>query len=294
MRRFQDGSLSCLPSTNSGKWKRETIEQNTDYNLNQSMGWFVSIYSGTLSISNTLYLELLSISNWNLGPLDIYVALKLFFSLYLEHSLPRTSPYLEQIFWSLAGFSLPISNFFPPTQQNKTKTFDFWNSNVTINSNRYEKHSKITKQDLIQTVIRMSAVKRKLNNVSLIQKCKIIRHIEKGMTNKAASEKFGIPKNTISTWMKNKNKLLLLLSFLYLELSLSRTNSLVPCEFEIERVHCIPLLFFNSNIRIRTNSHVTKTKVLKTILKWFLLLWLYSLLSYGYILRCLNIKWTRS
>ena len=51
----------------------------------------------------------------------------------------------------------------------------------------------------------MSAVKRKLNNVSLIQKCKIIRHIEKGMTNKAASEKFGIPKNAISTWMKNKN-----------------------------------------------------------------------------------------
>ena len=29
---------------------------------------------------------------------------------------------------------------------------------------------------------------------------------------------------------------------LYLELSLSRTNSLVPCEFEIERVNCI-LLF---------------------------------------------------
>ena len=26
---------------------------------------------------------------------------------------------------------------------------------------------------------------------------------------------------------------------LYLELSLSRTNSLVPCEFEIERVKCI-------------------------------------------------------
>ena len=26
---------------------------------------------------------------------------------------------------------------------------------------------------------------------------------------------------------------------LYLELSLSRTNSLVPCEFEIERVDCI-------------------------------------------------------
>ena len=38
----------------------------------------------TLSISTTLYLELLSISNKNLGPLDICVVSKLFLSLYLE------------------------------------------------------------------------------------------------------------------------------------------------------------------------------------------------------------------
>ena len=31
----------------------------------------------------------------------------------------------------------------------------------------------------------------------------------------------------------------LLSDFLYQEISLSRTNSLVPCEFEIERVNCI-------------------------------------------------------
>ena len=73
----------------------------------------------------------------------------------------------------------------------------------------------------------MSAVKRKLNNVSLIQKCKIIRHIEKGMTNKAASEKFGIPKNTISTWMKNKNKLLQ-----SLEQTSSNTKKLRGCDYE--------------------------------------------------------------
>ena len=41
----------------------------------------------------------------------------------------------------------------------------------------------------------MSAVKRKLKNTKLMQ---IIRQIEKGMTNKKASEKFGVPKNTIS------------------------------------------------------------------------------------------------
>ena len=38
----------------------------------------------TLSISTTLYLELLSISNNKLGPLDICVLSKLFLSLYLE------------------------------------------------------------------------------------------------------------------------------------------------------------------------------------------------------------------
>ena len=53
----------------------------------------------------------------------------------------------------------------------------------------------------------MSAVKWKLKNTKLIQKCQIIRQIEKGMTNKEASEKFGAPKNRISTWMKNKDKL---------------------------------------------------------------------------------------
>ena len=53
----------------------------------------------------------------------------------------------------------------------------------------------------------MSTVKRKLKNTKLIQKCQIIRQIEKGMTSKEVSEKFGVPKNAISTGMKNKDKL---------------------------------------------------------------------------------------
>ena len=40
----------------------------------------------------------------------------------------------------------------------------------------------------------MSAVKWKLNNTKVIQKSQIIRQIEKGITNKEASEKFGVPK----------------------------------------------------------------------------------------------------
>ena len=48
----------------------------------------------------------------------------------------------------------------------------------------------------------MSAVKRKLANKSLKEKCEIIRHIERGMAYKEAYEKFAVPKNTISTGMK--------------------------------------------------------------------------------------------
>ena len=57
----------------------------------------------------------------------------------------------------------------------------------------------------------MSSVKRKLTNKTLVQKCEIIRHIEEGMTNKEASERLGVLKNTISTWIKNKEKLLAVL-----------------------------------------------------------------------------------
>ena len=85
---------------------------------------------------------------------------------------------------------------------------------------------------------RMSAVKQKLNNVSLIQKYKVIWLIEKEMTNKAASEKFGIPRNTISTWMKNKSKLLQ--SF---EQTSSNTKKLCGCDYE--QVHKAILKWFS-------------------------------------------------
>ena len=71
-------------------------------------------------------------------------------------------------------------------------------------------------------VFKMSAVKRKLKNTKILQKCKIIKEIEKGMTNKEASEKFGVPKNTISTWMKNKEKLFKGLEYL-------------PCEYKSQK-----------------------------------------------------------
>ena len=71
----------------------------------------------------------------------------------------------------------------------------------------------------------MLAVKRKLNNVSLTQKRKVIRLFEKGITDKAAFKKFG--RSTISTWMKNKNKPLQ--SF---ERTTPDTKKLRGCDYE--------------------------------------------------------------
>ena len=47
------------------------------------------------------------------------------------------------------------------------------------------------------------------------------------MTNKEASEKFGVPKNTINTWMKNKDKL-----FEGLEQSSYHAKKLWGCDYE--------------------------------------------------------------
>ena len=74
--------------------------------------------------------------------------------------------------------------------------------------------------------IKMS-VKRKLNTKNLKEKCDILSHIEKGMTNKEAGNKLGVPKNTISTQIKNKEKI-----FQSLEESARSTKKLRGCQYE--------------------------------------------------------------
>ena len=70
-------------------------------------------------------------------------------------------------------------------------------------------------------------VKRKLNTKTLKEKCDILSHMEKGMTNKEAADKSGVPKNTISTWIKNKEKI-----FQGLEGSAPSTKKLGGCQYE--------------------------------------------------------------
>ena len=53
---------------------------------------------------------------------------------------------------------------------------------------------------------KMSSVKRQLSVKSLGEKCQAMRELEKGLANKDVAEKYGVPKNTISTWIKSKSK----------------------------------------------------------------------------------------
>ena len=49
-------------------------------------------------------------------------------------------------------------------------------------------------------------LKRKLLVKTLNERCKALKDIEKGLSSKDASKKYGVPPNTISTWIKNKKK----------------------------------------------------------------------------------------
>ncbi len=51
------------------------------------------------------------------------------------------------------------------------------------------------------------ATKRKLKNKSRIVKYDALLDLEKGESNKSVAEKYGVPKNTLSTWVKNKEKI---------------------------------------------------------------------------------------
>ena len=47
--------------------------------------------------------------------------------------------------------------------------------------------------------------KRKLQNKTVSQKYNALKDLEKGLSNIEVAAKYGVPKNTLSTWVKNKH-----------------------------------------------------------------------------------------
>ena len=51
----------------------------------------------------------------------------------------------------------------------------------------------------------MVPVQRKLTNKSLAEKCKALKDLENGMSNKDIAAKYGVQRNTVLTWVNNKH-----------------------------------------------------------------------------------------
>ena len=82
------------------------------------------------------------------------------------------------------------------------------------------------------------AVKRKVAVKTLAEKCKALTDLENGISNKNVAEKYGVPKNTVSTWLKNKGKL-----FTALEKSSNKRKKLRESNYpDIDNVVCNWLL----------------------------------------------------
>ena len=46
-----------------------------------------------------------------------------------------------------------------------------------------------------------------MTNKSLAEKFKALKDLENGFSNKGFATKYSVPRNTVSTWVKNKHKL---------------------------------------------------------------------------------------
>ena len=78
------------------------------------------------------------------------------------------------------------------------------------------------------------------------------------MTSKEASEKFGVPKNTIFTWMKNKDKL-----FEGLEQRSSHAKKMRGCDYEQVDKAVFKLVFFQRSQNVPIDGPIFKEKALQ-------------------------------
>ena len=104
--------------------------------------------------------------------------------------------------WTIFSRSLELSflTFRPKIESSKVRTFYsiFWQKKIHHVSFSLFVKCFLEKDD---------ARKAKTTNKSLAEKCKALKDLEHGLSSKDVATKYGVPRNTVSTWVKNKHNL---------------------------------------------------------------------------------------
>ena len=106
----------------------------------------------------------------------------------------------------------------------------------------------------------MAPVKRKLINKSLAEKCKALMDLENAMPNKDVAVKYGVPRSTVSTWVKSKHKLTASLE--KNEMNSSRKNTRWGNHEKVDKTMCNCFIDKRS-LEIPMDSVILKEKALE-------------------------------
>ena len=155
----------------------------------------------TLENLNTQFLELFDSSNKVFDPLNITHFFRQKNFRYLKY-LGRSNKIVGSLDDLLSFSRTFVLTFQPKFEKSSNVLFNFLVKKYITKVFRFSSGVFLRK---------MTPVKRKLTNKSLAEKCKALKDLENGLSNKDVATKYGVPWNTVSTWVKSKHKLTALL-----------------------------------------------------------------------------------
>ena len=101
-----------------------------------------------------------------------------------------------------------------------------------------------------------AAKKRKLNTKSIKERFAALKEVEEGPSKSQVATKYGIPKNTLSTWIKNKEKIF---ESMKTQVSKSKRRRLIQGTFAN-----LDDLIFKWLLTVRSRNVVVSASILKT------------------------------
>ena len=161
------------------------------------------VIQSTFTISNTLYLELSQYQNFYLVPSAFWLT-SLIDPFGISNSAISNFHYVEGTKNVLGPFSQFSQTFQSCFRINRSVHFGYSNVNNCIEKTLFR--SFFFPFFIICSGTNMPSVKGKFRVKSFGKKCQALRNREKVLFKKDIAEKYGVPRNTVSTCIKNKSK----------------------------------------------------------------------------------------